>query len=306
MRSLIPEKGPRTSSDINSWDDKPDGAEEIVFEIISVSQEYLDFFGFQLVMGEMLTDVDPESMVLLNESAVKAFGWHDPIGKQFLDNKYTVKGVIKNVYNLSPTRSANPCYYLIPPGFGHVPMNTTNRDVINIQFKYREGMWKSCKEKIERMFQQEIARAEMGIYNSEEEYDKNFKSEKNLIKLMSFVSIICVLICVFGFVSLVSLTCEERRKSIAIRKINGATTGDILTMFAKEYFMLLTIGGVIAFTTGYFIMQHWLEHYVKQTSIPAWIYLSILFLMAFVIALCVGWQVYRTSIENPAGVMKSD
>jgi len=105
---------------------------------------------------------------------------------------------------------------------------------------------------------------------------------------------------------LVSLTCEERRKEIAIRKINGATAGDILAMFAKEYFLLLFIGAVIAFTTGYFIMQRWLEHYMIRTNIPAWIYLAITFVLALVIVICVGWQVYRASIENPAGVVKSE
>jgi ABC-type antimicrobial peptide transport system permease subunit len=114
------------------------------------------------------------------------------------------------------------------------------------------------------------------------------------------------LICIFGFVSLVSLTCEERRKEIAIRKVHGATVGDILAMFAKEYFLLLIIGTTIAFTTGFFIMQRWLEHYVIRTSIPAWIYLSIVSALALVIVLCVGWQVYRSSVENPADVVKGE
>jgi len=77
-------------------------------------------------------------------------------------------------------------------------------------------------------------------------------------------------------------------------------------MFAKEYFILLFIGAVIAFTTGYFIMQRWLENYVIRTSIPAWIYLSIVFVLALAIVLCVGWQVWRASIENPADVVKSE
>jgi ABC-type antimicrobial peptide transport system permease subunit len=120
------------------------------------------------------------------------------------------------------------------------------------------------------------------------------------------VSAICIFICVFGFVSLVSLTCEERRKEISIRKISGATTGTILSMFVKDYSLLLITGAVIAFSTGYFVMQRWLENYVKQTGIPAWIYLSIFVVMALVIALCVGWQTYRASIENPAEVVKSE
>jgi ABC-type antimicrobial peptide transport system permease subunit len=144
------------------------------------------------------------------------------------------------------------------------------------------------------------------IYNDEEEYDKYLKSENALIKLLAFGSVICILICVFGFVSLVSLTCQERRKEIAIRKINGATTGDIITIFIKEYFLLLLAGAIIAFTTGFFIMQRWLENYVKQTSISAWIYLLIFCAMALVLVLCVGWRVYRASVENPAEVVKSE
>ena len=168
-------------------------------------------------------------------------------------------------------------------------------------------MWKSCKDKIEQILQKEEYSNSLVkiIANYEEKYNEFLKSENALIKLLSFVSVICVLICVFGFVSLVSLTCEERRKEIAIRKISGATAGDILAMFAKEYFLLLIIGAVIAFTTGYFIMQRWLEHYVVRTNIPAWIYLSIVGVLAMVIVLCVGWQVWRASIENPADVVKS-
>jgi len=49
-----------------------------------------------------------------------------------------------------------------------------------------------------------------------------------------------------------------------------------------------------------------LEHYVTQTSIPAWIYLSIICALALVIVICVGWQVYKSSVENPAEVVKSE
>ena len=171
-----------------------------------------------------------------------------------------------------------------------------------VLFMFHEGLWESCKEKIEQLNDEFVI---SNINNTEEEYNKYLKSEKALIKLLSFVSAICILICVFGFVSLVSLTCEEQRKSIAIRKINGATAGDILAMFAKEYFLLLLVGAVIAFTAGHFIMQRWLEHYELRTNISAWIHLSIICVMALVIVLCAGWQVYRSSVENPAEVVKS-
>jgi len=309
IQRLLPYRN-SPSHEIRSWDDKPFDSENISLERSYVSPDFIAFYELQLISGEMLTDYDPESMILLNESAVNAFGWHDPVGKQF-DDRYTVKGVIKNVYNNSPTVNSKPVFYLkSPPGAATSMMSgtTPGQEVKNpvgnlVLFKYREGMWKSCMKKIEQIINENDIN---GLRNDEEEYNKYLKSENALIKLLSFVSAICVLICVFGFVSLVSITCEERRKEIAIRKINGATAGDILAMFAKEYFLLLLIGAIIAFTTGYFIMQRWLEQYVKQTSIPAWIYLSIVFVLALVIVLCVGWQVYRASIENPAEVVKSE
>ena len=309
LSSLLPQGG-RNSREITSWDDMPADVESISLERMPVSPEYVAFYDFQLIAGEMLTDSDPATSILLNESAVKAFGWHDPVGKHFDNEGYKVKGVIKNVYNFAPTIQINPVFHVNQFAgitgitvFNDVSGNRVMRAGRIVLFKFHEGLWESCKEKVEQLKNEFVI---LNIYNTEEEYNKYLKSEKALIKLLSFVSAICVLICVFGFVSLVSLTCEERRKSIAIRKINGATAGDILAMFAKEYFLLLIIGAVIAFTTGYFIMQRWLENYAIRTNISAWIYLAIICVLALVIVLCVGWQVYKSSVENPAEVVKSE
>jgi len=301
MNNLVPLSS-RMSHRIDSWDDKPADTENINLERLYVSPEYNTFYQFRLVVGEMLTDSDPDSLVLLNESAVKAFGWHDPVGKNFtsLTGNYTVKGVIKNVYNFAPTILAQPVCYSKPGDLMWAGSTL-------VLFEYKEGLWKPCKEKIDRLIQTEYANSDkITVFNSEEEYNKFLKSENALLKLLSVVSAICVLVCVFGFVSLVSLTCEERRKSIAIRKINGATSVNILAMFSKEYSLLLIIGAAIAFSAGFIIIQRWLENYVKQTNIPVWVYLSILFVMALVIACCVGWQVYKTSVESPAVTIKNN
>ena len=107
MTPLLPQRS-WSSKEFDLWDDQPPNAEKISLEQATVSQEYTSFYDFRLVAGEMLTDADPETMVLLNEAAVKAFGWYDAVGKHF--DKYTVKGVIKNVSNYAPTISVNPAF----------------------------------------------------------------------------------------------------------------------------------------------------------------------------------------------------
>jgi hypothetical protein len=100
---------------ISTWDDQPDDVGYISVGRQIVSPEYLVFCDFRLLAGEILTDADTETSVLINEDAAKAFGWHDPVGKQFNDpggRRYTVKGVIKNIYNRSLTVEVfSPYYY---------------------------------------------------------------------------------------------------------------------------------------------------------------------------------------------------
>jgi hypothetical protein len=291
---LLPVMG-RSSRRIDKWDGKAEDDKKMFIEDMQITEQYANFYEFRLIEGELLTDKDDEKMVLINESAAKAFGWDKSVGKSFGD--FNVKGVIKDIYNFAPTMPVKPFFYNLP---------TDKMDAANVLFKYEEGTWKACKDKIEKLIQTEYPDVNyIYISNTEEEYDKFLKSENALLKILSFVSLVCLIICVFGFVSLVSLTCEERRKEIAIRKINGATMHNILSIFFKEYFGLLVIGSVIAFPIGRYIMKIWLEQYVKQTGIPAWIYLSILLALIMVIVLCVGWRVYRASVENPAEVIKN-
>jgi ABC-type antimicrobial peptide transport system permease subunit len=288
----------RKTSEISNWDGKSQDMKEINISMVEMPLEYATYYEFQLIEGEMLNESDDKKLVLINESAAKMFGWHTSVRKSF-DN-YTVKGVIKDVYNFAPTIPVKPYCYV---------RSDDNENGV-ILFKYKTKTWKTCKDKIEQLFKKEYPQIpnfmiSKIIFNEEEEYNKYLKSENALLKILTFVSLICVIICIFGFVSLVSLTCEERRKEIAIRKINGATMKDILDIFFKENFLLLIIGAIIAFPIGYIIMKAWLEQYIVKTSISAWIYAVILLALMLSIILCVGWKVYKTSRENPSEILKT-
>jgi hypothetical protein len=282
---------PRITSfgSINEWDGKQ-GGDRMIIEFSMISERYAGFYEFKLTEGEFYRDDEDKKYVLINESLAKAFGWDKAVGKTF--NNYVVKGVMKNIYNFSPTIAAKPFYYYRPDG-------SFDEKRSYILFRYSEGSWKTCMEKIRKIVEKEFPNRFSEYHNAEEEYDKYLKSENALLAILTVVSLVCLTVCIFGFVSIVSLTCEERRKEIAVRKINGATIKDILDIFFKEYLTLLAVGALIAFPVGYIIMKPWLENYMIQTEISAWIYVSILLALMLIIVLCVGGRVYKTSRENP-------
>ena len=294
-----------SASTVQKWDDMPSKKEPVYMDVNRYfSGHIVEFYGVQLQKGEWLDENDSIN-VLVNEAAVKAFGWSEPIGKSFgMDDHragYKVKGVLKNIYNQLPTMPPRPCVYA-QKGYANFGMGSNT-----VPIKYRDGTWETTKEKIENLLAKEYKDARSkSIVRLEDAYNDLFKSEAALLKLLAFTSLICIVICLFGFVSIVSLTCEERRKEIAIRKINGATIRDILTIFFREFTALLALGAIVAFTLCYYIMKKWLEQYNLQTTIPLWLYVAILLALILIIVLSVGWQVYKTSIENPAEVVKTE
>ena len=125
-------------------------------------------------------------------------------------------------------------------------------------------------------------------------------------RLLSFASLICVLTALFGIYSLVTLTCEQRRKEIAIRKVNGATVWNILLLFFREYLGMLCMAALFAFPITYAIIKHWIVNYVRQVSISPLPFLLIFVGLALTVIAGISWRVWKAANENPAEVIKNE
>ncbi|MDR2039146.1 MAG: ABC transporter permease [Bacteroidales bacterium] len=289
---------------IKEWEGKMPETPDVPVEMIIAQSNFCSFYKLQLLAGDFPDENDADNYVLINETAVKAFGWEEPLGKR-IDDRYTVKGVVKDIYKLSPTVSPRPILFSAS--------KDDYRDIKqlfpmeNIIVKYMPGTGKQIKDKIDRMIKTDFPELNViSVVFVEDEYDKFFTSERSLLQVLSFISLICILVSVFGFFSIISLNLEEKRKEIAIRKVNGAVLASILFYFFRRYIILLLIGSAIAFPVGYFLMKKWIESYTLQTTISLWIYLAIFFIMMLVIFLSVIWRVFKTAKENPADVLKTE
>ena len=300
---LLP-KSSGFSQSFKNWDGKEDGMKSIDMLSLWNCEKIVSFYNLQLLEGEMVKPTETNK-IMINESAVKALGMSEPIGKKlYLDNRaWTITGIIKDFHITAPTEPVPP-YTLITEDILKNSGFSIGKGQILI--KFHDGKWKELKNRIDSIFTYEYPEVRYKLYNTEEEYTGYLKSEDALIKLLSFIAIVCMLIAAFGIFSLVTLSCEQRRKEIAVRKVNGAAIKDILLMFVKEYMLLLIIASVIAFPVGYVLMKRWLENYVEQTVISAWIYFAIFGGIMIVIFACIGWRVWQAARQNPAEVIKSE
>lgn len=245
-------------------------------------EDFFRFYDITLLAGEWLDDLSTYEDIIINESLARRMGWspQEAIGKHIIQSyiTYTIVGVVKDCHYGAPTLPIPHTGFLVGEQMGLMQRSA------GILFKYKEGTWNECRKALEHLYQTECSPENILRLNSEEEvYNNYLRSEEMLTRLLSFASLVCILTAMFGIYSLVTLTCEQRRKEIAIRKVNGATVWSILFLFFREYLIMLCIAALFAFPITYVIIKQWILNYVRQVSISPLPFILILIGLALTV-----------------------
>ena len=264
------------------------------------------FYGLTLLAGEWLNEFSGYGEIVINESLARRMGYtpeeavgkHIRMGLQTANQK--IKGVVKDFQYKAPTEQLPNTGFIIGDEMGLMLWKN------GILFRFKEGTWDACRTAIEQLCRKEASDKEITLVNEEESYNKYLQSEAMLARLLAFASLICMLVAIFGIYSLVTLTCEQRRKEIAIRKVNGATVRNILSLFYREYIVLLLLAALPAFPLAYILVKHWIETYTRQMPIPIAPALGVFLVLLLVVGLSISWRVWRAAHENPAEVIKRE
>lgn len=268
-------------------------------------EDFFRFYDITLLAGEWLDDLSTYEDIIINESLARRMGWspQEAIGKHIIQSyiTYTIVGVVKDCHYGAPTLPIPHTGFLVGEQMGLMQRSA------GILFKYKEGTWNECRKALEHLYQTECSPENILRLNSEEEvYNNYLRSEEMLTRLLSFASLVCILTAMFGIYSLVTLTCEQRRKEIAIRKVNGATVWNILLLFFREYLIMLCIAALFAFPITYVIIKQWILNYVRQVSISPLPFILIFIGLALTVIAGISWRVWKAANENPAEVIKNE
>ena len=299
---------PSSSYSITSWDGLGKTLEQpLIVQSINAGQDYFEFYGMQLLSGEWVNKSTPVFHVNIMESTARKMGWtpEEALGKHLYHanqevTPMTVIGVLKDCAFESPVANIPDVSFC---NTEHEPWMWGRCFVL---FKYQPGTWNECRRMIEEMQQNELPDKKLFLFSQEEEFNKYLVAEDTLSGLLNFASCVCLLIAIFGIYSLITLTCEQRRKEIAIRKVNGAKVKDILQMFLHEYLLLLTLAALIAFPLTYTVLKQWIETYNRQVEMGIGPFILVYVLMALVMIASIGGRVWQAANENPADVVKSE
>jgi len=199
----------------------------------AVDENFTKVFGINVVDGRFFSEnysTDNQSFII-NETAMKKMGWKDIDGKflklGFEDSRYPVVGVMKDIH---PTTLKEP----IPPMIYRFGMQNNFPSFITFRIlpQYQSQILALMKKNWETIFPD----SPFTYFSVKETYYKNYAGEQRLSKIIGVFALLAISLSLLGLFGLIAFYFERRIKEIGIRKINGATIIEILTMLNKYFF----------------------------------------------------------------------
>lgn len=307
MSNCPPYNAPWSYSGV-SWEGMKGDVGEIGFTQIFCDHHYANTFGLEVILGEFIPstvtwfqNLNSESTnIVINESFAKLMNMGNPIGVSVKYQYFTGKviGVVKD-FNFKPLKEKTAPLFMAfnPESQLYMYIKTTGKDK-QATLDYILKKYKEMKP--------DWSKRPVSYHTVEDEYNKMYEDEIRSVKVLSIFSVISLFLSLMGVVSMVSFMIEKRSKEIAIRKINGAKTPDIIILFWKDIVKLATIASVVAMPICYLLMHSWLEGYVYRTTLSWWLFMAIPILLIVLICLIVAIQVIYTARQRPVESLHSE
>jgi ABC-type antimicrobial peptide transport system permease subunit len=283
------------------WDGKAPG-DKTEFDIMTADEDLVTTAGLQLVRGRDMnlkkfsTD---SSAALLNESAVRAMGFKEPIGQTIRDNEteYHVVGVVKDFVFGSPYENTKPTVIM-----GSKP-NWFN--VVHIKLSDRFSTSESI-EKIGKLFAKYNPAYPFENHFTDEDYATKFDDTQRTAKLTGLFAALTILISCLGLFGLATYMAETRIKEIGVRKVLGASVLKIAALLSKDFIKLVIISILIASPIAWFAMSNWLQGFSYRVEIQWWVFALTGILSLFISLITVSYQAIRAALVNPVRSLRNE
>ena len=274
------------------------------------SPEYYDLMGIRFLEGRAPRD---SSEVVVDEKFVQKMAeftdWSDgAVGKQVFvtghdrsrdtDRSYfTISGVYKS-YLIGNLTGVDPR----PSALFYGEIGSMSSWMPHVLFKVQPASLAKVKEALE----QALEGREINIISYEEQIRAAYDDSRKMRNTMAIGAVFSLLIALLGLIGFIRDESLRRSKEMAVRKINGATTRDILGAFAADIMKLSTAAALIACIGAFFVARKWLEQFAEKVSLNPLYFIGGAALVLLIVLGVVVLNCLRIARANPVESLKDE
>ena len=277
-----------------------------IFVVYSTDEDFMETYRFELATPDsrFLSEEfgSDSSACLVNETAVRKYNLEDPLnqvllapGRGGINDELRIIGVVKDHHfsSLKQEIAAQVITLKTRESGGYVTLRLAGgKDNIEAGLKHLDEKWKEFTND-----------QPLQYFFLDEELDSYYAEEKRTGAVTMIFSILAIFIASLGLFGLTLYNSQKRIREIGIRKVMGATEGNIITVISKSVGYAVGISILIAMPVAYFMMQDWLRDFPYNMGFQPLLFLTAALLAIIIAMVTVTITSLKAARINPAMAM---
>ncbi|AQG81068.1 ABC transporter permease [Spirosoma montaniterrae] len=267
---------------------------------------FTETFRIPMLEGRNFSDQTPADSVnhavIINESAMKAFGWTTAVGKKLRQLNdpltYTIVGVTKDYHYRDLKDKVGP---MLQSYYGRQSLNT----YLSVRLADKAKA-PALIAQIEREFAKIPARRPLTYAYLTDEVAKAYRPLDNIWQMIRFVTLVAILTACAGIFGLITLVTRQRTKEIGIRKVLGASVVSIATLLSSDFLKLVLLAIGIASPLGWWLGEIMLNYFAYRAQTQWWHFALAGTLAVGIALLTVSYQSIKAALMNPVKSLRSE
>ncbi|MEX0315487.1 MAG: ABC transporter permease [Allomuricauda sp.] len=305
LSGYFPTPSLRSDSTFAPEDGLTDQERAVSMQTWGVDEDYVSTLGFEIIAGRNFDKrfKNDSTSIIINESAVATIGLtpEEVIGKRYTSDLgdenavfHTIIGVVKD-FHFSPFRDDIEALSLGLDDFAG-----------SMAIKLNTGDFQSAISGVEAIWSTLAPGQPFDYYFMEDSFNKTYQAEQRLSHIFFIFTSLSILIACLGLFGLAAFNAEKRTKEIGVRKVLGASVGQITYKLTQDFLRLVALGILVALPIGWFAMDKWLQDFSYRITI-GWEVFIIAPLLAVTIAIfTVSYQSIKAAVVNPVKSLRTE
>jgi len=253
---------------------------------ITSDYRFTETFGLEMLYGRNFFEAESAKVCLINQSLLMDLGGWDSAENRTIFGSEVV-GVFEDLHFKDLYTPIGNLQIRNDPGVSHLCVRFYPGDVST-----------SIKE-VQKIFEQNAPGFAFSFEFYDEWMEAKYRQEERRSRSIRLLSIIAVLLSCMGLFGMAEFSTRSRIREIGIRKVNGATEGNIVWLLNLDFLKWIGPGIVAGIPLGWYFMQKWLSGFAYKTTLDWWIFGIAAVASLGVAILTVSWQTWRAARRNP-------
>jgi putative ABC transport system permease protein len=263
--------------------------------------DYFKTMGIAFASGTNFTgNIGADTLsAIINESAARRLRLKDPLGKTIAwlkDQPLTIVGVVKDAMIGSPYGAVESALYIYNPGYAYV---VTYRIAKGVQTAKAIGGIRAIFDRYNPSYPY--------MYRFvDESYAAKFAAETLIGRLAGIFAGLAIFISCLGLFGLAAYVAEQRTKEIGVRKVLGASVGQVWMLLSRDFVLLVLAGVLVAAPLSLYFLRQWLQQFEYRIGISPWVFVWAAVMALLITVITISFQAVKAALMNPVKALRSE